>query len=1154
MLSVVSSFAYEVGDFIYTRNGRFKVTSANLIQNGDFKNGLADWKTAGGFDLNTEGCDTFTVENVGGPAEGMNYIKVGADYGRGSSTTATNTWGGILGAANLFLNVQRTANTRYVFTYKVRSGDDATEILTSNTYNVGRNANFMVFYASEDGLPTSVAGSADAINDCWERYGNEWTEVAYDYTSETEGFLSVLFANMASGSCYADFGIYEVNAVADKRLVSDALDQLKFYQSHPDDFPMMQEELAGIIAELENVADDLSADELKATLEGYIGGGEESFLTAFFNANTADAGSKFNNFFFNEGSANKNTLPGWTSSIGGNRFASHTAHANFFTQHVDQEIQASYNLDAGYYYQSAELAAGKYLYMVQAQAKTYGQDGRGKNSNYRINRYGDQVKGLYAYIVNTDANGVADTTKIEMDDVPTYRGKTYMAVVNLGEGTKTVGFYFPGTTGTVGGMFCVDNLQLRIIGAEQAEIDYKANLAAYAIAKENLQKAIEAAQEVANNTAYVYGKEDLNAAITEAQALLEASTDDNIVLGDNEGSLQAIQNVKDGQNVLDVARRAMVKLNAEYVQLGSDIEKCREDIKDETRPAGKDAFQAAIDKAAAYYGAQTADSRDSLTLVQTDTELMLARQDYYILNASYATPADLYLVNNTFQKKNTEGWEQDGKDSNDAWKFGANDAFSEGYAIYYNRGNSAADEKWVYQDVEIKQPGVYEFEAELAVHNSKNTADNLTTQTYIYVGTDSLEVCTKGDGSGNQSMGEVRKFKVRAIVDDLNSLETPGVLRVGLYKAAYNVNIVYMGSCHLLYSGAYDKYLADSNAVVLAPTKEELQLAVNEAKALRDEARNPNNVDTTPFTNAINAAQAVIDNKTATLEEVNAQFPALATAKENFVFSGVWPAKGKFYDHSKLLKNAKFNDAEDRFNFWACDSLDEAGNKVADAFNYFDGSEGYIWSFHRSGAGMKRSANIHQEISGLAKGFYTFAANAVYRYAWKEEWVAGDYENENVWFKMVSSSDTVALKGFMHEGAQLVDAENTKSNLIYPNGATISIYSVRHHGDSNGVPAIVALFESGLFQTECPVRPDAEGKATVGFLVETCPDNSAVMANNLTLRFYGDAENFGDGIETVENSSVSVKSSAVYNISGQKVNGSLQKGLYIQNGKKFVVK
>ncbi len=55
-----------------------------------------------------------------------------------------------------------------------------------------------------------------------------------------------------------------------------------------------------------------------------------------------------------------------------------------------------------------------------------------------------------------------------------------------------------------------------------------------------------------------------------------------------------------------------------------------------------------------------------------------------------------------------------------------------------------------------------------------------------------------------------------------------------------------------------------------------------------------------------------------------------------------------------------------------------------------------------------------------------------------------------------------------------------------------------------------------------------------------------------TLRYFAD-EDFTQGIETIDNSQSSINNGAIYNLQGQRV-VKAQKGVFIQNGKKVVVK
>ena len=86
MLGVSSLFAYNVGDYIYTRNGRFQVTGPNLLVNGDFTQGLETGSIQSMY-AGALSADTFAIETEGGP-NGLPYLKVLES----KSTNWQNNW------------------------------------------------------------------------------------------------------------------------------------------------------------------------------------------------------------------------------------------------------------------------------------------------------------------------------------------------------------------------------------------------------------------------------------------------------------------------------------------------------------------------------------------------------------------------------------------------------------------------------------------------------------------------------------------------------------------------------------------------------------------------------------------------------------------------------------------------------------------------------------------------------------------------------------------------------------------------------------------------------------------------------------------------------------------------------------------------------
>ncbi|MDD6843616.1 MAG: hypothetical protein PUD67_07845 [Prevotellaceae bacterium] len=103
---------------------------------------------------------------------------------------------------------------------------------------------------------------------------------------------------------------------------------------------------------------------------------------------------------------------------------------------------------------------------------------------------------------------------------------------------------------------------------------------------------------------------------------------------------------------------------------------------------------------------------------------------------------------------------------------------------------------------------------------------------------------------------------------------------------------------------------------------------------------------------------------------------------------------------------------------------------------------------------------------------------------------------------------------------------------------------------------MLPLFQAGYYRNEVAVTLAATGSVNFGLNVDNIPLVSQVFFYAPELRFYGDQE--ATGINDINaGNGVSFNNGAVYSINGVRVGNSLEglaKGLYIINGKKYVVK
>ena len=88
--------------------------------------------------------------------------------------------------------------------------------------------------------------------------------------------------------------------------------------------------------------------------------------------------------------------------------------------------------------------------------------------------------------------------------------------------------------------------------------------------------------------------------------------------------------------------------------------------------------------------------------------------------------------------------------------------------------------------------------------------------------------------------------------------------------------------------------------------------------------------------------------------------------------------------------------------------------------------------------------------------------------------------------------------------------------------------------------------EKQVYVVTAPANYTAFSTGIAGFALNSNVDTES------TLNYYADEE-FTQGIETIDNSQLTIDNGAVFNLQGQKVTKA-QKGVYIQNGKKVVLK
>ena len=125
------------------------------------------------------------------------------------------------------------------------------------------------------------------------------------------------------------------------------------------------------------------------------------------------------------------------------------------------------------------------------------------------------------------------------------------------------------------------------------------------------------------------------------------------------------------------------------------------------------------------------------------------------------------------------------------------------------------------------------------------------------------------------------------------------------------------------------------------------------------------------------------------------------------------------------------------------------------------------------------------------------------------------------------------------------------------NNWVLGVNSIITNYDYCHTPNMEYLFDEGFYRASVPFDV-TDGNATVGMTIEGLPITSMIFFKGPQLLFWGDT--VVDGINGVQDGNSADQPGDIYTISGVKVRANatsfegLGKGIYIKNGKKYVVK
>ncbi len=1144
-----ASAAYESGGYYYNEAGRWKINGDNLLTK-NLSDGLAafGFKHTNTADLGEAIADTFEVVT----SDGMAAIQVNKKDGEGTG-------------GELFLSQYLTDAGVYVVTYKVKSAGEARQLSQSSG-----GTNYQHIFLNDDGTTTCDAteetgnGGVSLARNL--RYSDTWKEMSYTFTVSAPKFLVFRFFNLLVGDMIADFGIYKISEVGDDRVIKEYKDIINGYLANETDFPNGRDGIEELLGGLDGI--DLSGPLDDSQLSEV-----EENISAFLDANTVDVSGYFSNWDFSGGNSGETKgIKNWTVAGG------HTGRWGVVTRYArgvdygDGKYIAIQTYPNGMkdqstsadLYQTVSLPAGRYMFTCKSSG----------NYHYRVSdsdKNGvvvcDSVTGMGMYVNN-------DTLWFNtVKTVSPTKANRYSMIGTVAEGEQlTVGYHTPGMIYQTGGAYSYSPVEIRLLGGKtQADVDAFFNEAKVKANAEALKVMVDSANNVKADPQYFYCKDSLAIVAGHGQQVYDAYKVVYTAASADTLSKEMVA-VRNGI-------RLLYSLNSTYTQLNGIIAEAETIYADETRPV-KGALGTAIDAAKAVIAGLTPGLKptesDSTSLVAQITALPIAMEAYYIANASYNAPAKLNVINPYFANKT--GWNVvNSGDSKEVWKYGSDATFTNGTKIYAYRGTTTAPANAVYQTVTLANNGHYEIAFEAYAYGEKRNG-TIDTPIGVYF------VRQFGGADGVLDTGE------EAAEIDSVMIHTESLNNAVKYKVAFNVtnapvNFTFgldalsntgdefdtvkgyfangygYGGNELTFYGDYDKYKADSIAAVIKPTRDSLQTVINAAKALKAEVRNPNNVDTTPFQSAITEAQGVVDNEAATLDEINEQFPKMTAATNAFMISGVYPAEGKYFDLTPLIKNPKFNKGDDNFDGWEYGTFDIGETPMASDTLYNSSGTGLLWKYFGGDthdyANLKGHSKLTQTLAGLPAGNYLYSANMTYRNVTKSTYsidtsIETDYTTEVCW--ITANDEKTAATGLLQVEGAKVEGTGDNAKYVLPGGESFTNYAYTH------TVGVADLFAAGYYRSYVSFTLAETSDVALGFLIDGLRVVGQAFYYNPELRFYGDGEN--TGIENVNAAGENGKfvPGAVYTLSGTQVRANaaslknLGKGVYIMNGKKYVVK
>lgn len=708
IMGAMTSFAYNVGDYVYTHDAKFKVVDKNILTNGNFSSNYDGWKDYADGALSP---DYWSIETGA------------AQDGKGNVIQSANASADLTGNY-MYQAVPFESGNSYVITFKMKGVEPGTSSITQKT------SNYVDVFANADGTTNKTAdrfqqvATTDAISAEWTSYSYSFTDTV---TGGSTGYIVVSFGQLAQGTQISDISINKVEQVYDSRIADKEIAYGKSLLAI-DDFKNGRDVFNGVLEGIEGAFGSSAMDD-PSTAEDAL----KSFVDAentFLDANSYDVSSMINSkqLWRTKMQKANGTYGDWYVEGSGRWY-----HDPASDPYIRDYFPGFYSLNAGTAKIVKKMPAGKYFF--SCESKGHRMAGTGK-ATQNVPDYTWTVEGCKVFVGK-------DSVAFNLDQRNFDR---HFVMSNVADGdTLNAGFWHPALTPSLGGQIYVQNPVLRIVGDNsngemKTYVENYVALNAVATQANALKVMLDSAVVVSAKAEYPWGKAELNDTTTKYQTVYNELS---VLQPGAELFDVAADSLMQSMRIVRSAINAYYSLNAPYTDLKAQIAQANESINLPANANGdKATFQAVITKAQGLIDNTSAEYSEEVAQQMKDakTELVDAQVAFEASTASFSNPSEIQLENPYFaeykNQSNVNGWIMAGQTDNGRWKQGKLAPYENGTHLTVWRGYTAFSKNSAAQQLSILNSGVYVLSCQATACNENSGTDGgreIATNVFYYV-------------------------------------------------------------------------------------------------------------------------------------------------------------------------------------------------------------------------------------------------------------------------------------------------------------------------------------------------------------------------------------------------------------------------------------